>query len=97
MKKFKTKEEATKNKKKGDRLFYDPFIYEYFIISPRKYVWKEGEFEENFITMPETFEECVRLRSDNCQDCEYLPRRIGGRRSCQRRTMLSNRASMEIY
>jgi hypothetical protein len=97
MMKFKTKEEAVAKKKKGDRLFCDPHIHEYFIISPRKYIWKEGEFEENFIIMPETFEECIKLRFGNCQDCEYLPRRHGNYKSCQRRVLLSNRESMEIF
>lgn len=95
--KFKTKEEAIANKNKLDRLFYDPYIYEYFTISPEKYIWKEGEFEENFIMMPETFEECAKLRYGNCQDCEYLPHRLGGYKSCRKRALLSNRASMEIY
>ncbi len=91
--KFKTKEEAVQ-KMIGDRLFHDPFIDEYFIISPRKYVWKEGEFEENFIIMPETFEECNKLRSENCQDCEYVINGFG--KSCARRVKLLNRAKMEI-
>jgi len=96
MKKYKTKEEATKNKNKDDRLFYDPYINEYFMISPRKYVWKEGEFEENFIVMPETFEECAQLRSGECQDCGHLPDRLGGQKSCQRRGLLLRRSSMEV-
>jgi len=94
--KFKTKEEAVANKNKGDRLFYDPFIQEYFIISPRKYIWKEDEFEENFIVMPETFEECMKLRSGHCQDCEYFSRRLSYK-SCQRRSLLLNRERMEIF
>ena len=94
--KFKTKEEAVENKNKGDRLFYDPYINEYFIISPRKYIWKEGEFEENFIIMPETFEECINLRSGSCQDCEHLPQGFGNYKSCQRRSFLVNRERMEI-
>jgi hypothetical protein len=95
--KFKTKEEAIANKNKGDRLFHDPFIDEYFIISPRKYIWKEGEFEDNFIIMPETFEECMKLRSDNCCDCEYVKHRLGNNKSCRRRASLVNRARMEIF
>lgn len=95
MKKFKTEEDAIANKKKGDRLFYDPFINEYFIISPRKCIWKEDEFEENFIIMPETFEECMELRAGNCQDCEYVPNKLG--KYCHRKTMLLNRERMEIF
>jgi hypothetical protein len=95
--KFKTKEEAIKSKNKGDRLFYDHFMDEYFIISPRKYVWKEGDFEENFIVMPKTFEECVKLRSGNCEDCAYLSNRIGSRKYCRRRALLLNRSSMEVF
>lgn len=94
--KFKTREDAIASKKKGDRLFYDSYIDDYSIVSPRKYVWKEGEFEENFMIMPETFEECAKLRADSCQDCKYLPNRMGGQRSCQRRSSLSNRYSQEI-
>jgi len=97
MMKFETKEEAIANKKKGDRLFYDPFINEYFIISPKKYIWKEGEFEENFIMMPETIEECIALRSGHCQNCEYLPHRHGSYKFCRRRSLLSNRERMEIF
>lgn len=74
--KFKTREKAIANKKNEDRLFHDPYLDEYFIISPRKkLVWNEEEFEENFLFMPETFEECKSLRSGKCQDCEYLPQR----------------------
>lgn len=94
---YKTKEEAIAVKKSGDRLFCDPYTSEYFIISPRKYIWKEGEFEENFIIMPETFEECAKLRYDNCQDCAHLPHRMGTQKSCRKRSLLLNRASMEIY
>lgn len=97
MMKFKTKEEAIANKNKEDMLFHDPYIDEYFIISPRKYIWKEGEFEENFIIMPETLEECIKLRSENCQDCEYIQRRLGNYKSCLRRTFLLNRERMEIF
>lgn len=96
MMKFKTKEEAIANKNKGDRLFHDPYIDEYFIISPRKYIWKECEFEENFIIMPETLEECIKLRSENCQDCEYIQHKLGNYKSCLRRTFLLNRERMEI-
>lgn len=95
MKKFKTEEDAIANKKTGDRLFYDPFINEYFIISPRKYIWKEDEFEENFIIMPETFEECLKLRTGKCQDCEYMANKFG--KYCQRKIMLLNRERMEIF
>jgi hypothetical protein len=96
--KYTTKEKATANKKKDDRLFYDPYLNEYFTISPRKKpVWNEDEFEENFLVMPETFEECKSLRSGNCQDCEYFPQRMGGWKSCRRRTTLSNRGGMEIF
>lgn len=94
--KFKTKEEAVANKNKEDRLFYDPYIDEYFIISPRKYIWKEDEFEENFIIMPETLEECINLRSGNCQDCKYVPHRMGSHKFCRRRMFLLNRERMEI-
>ncbi len=94
--KFKTKKEAVANINKGDRLFYDPYLYEYFIISPREYIWKEGEFEENFMMMPETFEECMRLRPDYCRDCEYFPNRISYK-SCLRKTLLLNRERMEIF
>lgn len=97
MKKFKTKEKAIASKNAGDRLFHDPYINEYFIISPRKYIWKEGEFEENFIIMPETLEECIKLRHENCQDCEYVPHRLGGYSTCLRRVLLSNRVNMEIF
>jgi|NGEPerStandDraft_9_1074522.scaffolds.fasta_scaffold07599_1 hypothetical protein len=96
MMKFKTKEEAIVSKNKGDRLFYDPYIIEYFIISPRKYIWKEGEFEENFLIMPETFDECIKLRSGNCQDCEDLTQSFGNYKSCQRKKFLLNREIMEI-
>jgi len=96
MKVYKTKEEAVGNKKDGDRLFHDPYINEYFIISPRKYTLKEGESEENFIIMPETFEECMKLRPGDCRNCEDSPNLLRGWKSCQRRRMLSNRASMEI-
>jgi hypothetical protein len=95
--KFKTREEAFASIKKGDRLYYDCYIDEYFIVSPRKYIWKEGEFEENFLMMPETFEECSKLRSENCQYCTYLPQRLGPPRSCRRGRSLSNRSSMEIF
>lgn len=95
MKKFKTEADAVANKKKGDRLFYDPFINEYFIISPRKYVWKEGEFEENFIIMPETFKECMELRVAKCQDCEDVTNKLG--KFCKRKAMLLNRERMEIF
>lgn len=95
--KFKTREEAFASTKKGDRIFYDHYIDEYFIVSPRKYIWKEGEFEENFIIMPETFEECAKLRAENCQDCRYLPQRLGSPKSCRRGMSLSNRSSMEIF
>lgn len=95
IRKFKTKEEAVKNKNKGDRLFHDPFINEYFIVSPKKYIWKEGEFEENFIIISETLEECIKLRARNCQDCDYLPHR-GSLKFCRRRTLLFNREKMEI-
>lgn len=94
--KFKTKEEVVENKNKGDRLFYDPFLNEYFIISPRKYIWKEGEFEDNFIIMPETYEECMKLRSDHCQDCKYVQHRLS-HKSCQRRNLLVNRERMEVF
>lgn len=95
--KYKIKEKAVANKKNEDRLFYDPYLNEYFTISPLKNIWKEDEFEDNFITMPETFEECKSLRSGNCQDCEYLPQRMGNYRSCRRRVSLSNRAELEIF
>ncbi len=96
--KFKTKEEAILNKNRGDRLFYDPYIDEYFIIPPRKrHVWKEEEFEENFVIMPETFEECTRLRIENCQDCKYLPSRQGNTKYCQRKKILLNRENMEVF
>lgn len=95
MEKYKTKEEAVANKKNGDRLFHDPFLDEYFIISPRKYVWKEGEFEENFMIMPETFEECMKLRAEKCGDCQYSPRRFNNK-SCQRKSLLLNRERMEV-
>jgi len=95
MKKYKTKEEAIENKKSGDRLFHDPYLDEYFIISPRKHVWKEGEFEENFMILPETFEECMKLRAENCADCTYTPRRFNNK-SCQRKTLLLNRERMEV-
>ncbi len=96
--KFKTKEEAVLNKNKGDRLFYDPYIDEYFIIPLRKkHVWKEGEFEENFAMMPETFEECARFRIENCQDCEYLPNRQENIKYCRRKKILLNRENMEIF
>lgn len=94
--KFKTKEEAVTHKNEGDRLFYDPYLDEYFIIAPRKYIWKEGEFEENFMIMPETYEECMKLRTDKCQDCEYFQRRISYK-SCQKRMSLLNRERMEIF
>ena len=97
MKTYKTREEAIANKNKEDKLFHDPYINEYFIVSPRKYIWKEGEFEENFIMMPETIEECIKLRYENCQDCEYLPHKLGGYSTCRRRVRLSNMASMEIF
>ncbi len=93
--KFKTKEEAIASKNKGDRLFHDPFIDEYFTIKKRKYIWKEGEFEENFIIMPETLEECIKLRTEGCQDCEYVVNGFG--KSCQRKIKLLNRAKMEIF
>ena len=96
IRKFKTKEEAVQNKNKEDKLFHDPFINEYFIVSPKKYIWKEGEFEENFIIKPETLEECIRLRAENCQDCDYLPHR-GRLKFCQRRQLLFNRERMEIF
>lgn len=96
IKRYKTKEEIIKNTNKGDKLFYDPFIDEYFIVSPKKYIWIEGEFEENFISLPETFEECLKLRADNCQDCEYLPLR-GKTKFCLRKTLLINRGKMEIF
>lgn len=95
--KYKTKENAVANKKNDDRLFYDPYLNEYFTISPIKKAWKEDEFEDNFIMMPETFEECKSLRSGNCQDCEYLPQRLGSYRNCRRKVRLSNRAEMEIF
>ena len=96
--KFKTKEIAVANKKKEDRLFHDPYLGEYFIISPRKKpVWNEDEFEENFIFMPETFEECKSLRTGHCQDCEYLPQRMGSFKSCRRKLTLSNRGDMEVF
>jgi hypothetical protein len=95
--KYKTKEEAVINKKNDDRLFYDPYLNEYFIIASIKKTWKEEEFEDNFIMMPETFEECKSLRSANCQDCEYLPQRFGSYRNCRRRVRLSNRAELEIF
>ena len=95
--KFKTKDDAISNKNSGDRLFYDPYLGEYFTISPRKYIWKEGEFEENFIIMPETFEECNKLISDNCQDCGFLSNRNGGHKYCRRKKLLLNRESMEIF
>lgn len=96
--KFKTKEKAIANKKNEDRLFYDPYLNEYFLISPiKKLAWNEDEFEENFIFMPETFEECKSLRSENCQDCEYLPQRMGKHRFCQRKLKLSNMFNMEIF
>lgn len=94
--KFKTKEEAIANKKKEDRLFHDPYIDEYFIISPRKYIWKKGEFEDNFIIMPETLEECIKLRFGNCQDCDYLPHKMGSYKYCKRKVYLSNIENMEI-
>ncbi len=95
-KKYKTKEEAIVNKKKEDRLFHDPYLDEYFVISPRKYIWKEGEFEENFVIMPETLEECINLRSGNCQDCEYLTRKMGSHQYCKRKVYLSNIENMEL-
>lgn len=94
---FRTREEAVENKNKGDRLFQDPYLNEYFIIHPIKYIWKEGEFEENFIIMPETLEECMELRPGSCQDCEHLPDRLGNDRSCQRRGFLLRRERMEIF
>jgi len=95
--KFKTKEEAIANKNKGDRLFHDPFLDEYFIISPRKYIWNEDDFEDNFIIMPETFEECVKLQSEKCGDCEYITHRHGNIKSCQRKAFLLKRERMEIF
>lgn len=95
--KFKTKEEAITNKNSGDRLFHDPYLDEYFIISPRKYIWKEDEFEDNFIIIPETIEECIQLRIGRCCDCEFIERRGSSHKSCQRRTLLVNRERMEIF
>lgn len=77
-------------------MFYDPCIDEHFIISPRKYIWKEDEFEENFIMMPETFEECLGLRSGNCQDCAHLPHRQWSYKYCRKRSFLLNMENMEI-
>lgn len=97
IKRFKTKEDAIENKNAGDRLFYDPFLDEYFIISPRKYIWKESEFEDNFIIMPETFDECNKLQIEQCQDCKYLPHRLGNYKSCQKKAFLLKRERMEIF
>lgn len=95
---YRTKEEAMTNKNKGDRLFYDQFINEYFTISQRKkQVWKEDEFEENFIMMPETFEECMKLSAGHCHDCEHLPNRHGNFKSCLRRALLLRRENMEVF
>ena len=94
---YKTYEEAILNKTKGDRLYYDQFLKEYFIIRPKKLVWGSESFEDNFIMMPETIEECIELReTGQCGDCEYLPHRLGSWKYCSRREMLKNRLLMEI-
>ena len=97
IKKFRTKEEAVANKNDDDRMFYDPFINEYYTISPQKYIWKQEEFEDNFIIIPETLEECIKLRTEHCQDCDFLPHREGNPRYCRRRGLLANREKMEIF
>ncbi len=94
---YKTREEAILNKIKGDRLYYDEILEEYFIIRPKKLVWSPDNFEDNFIAMPETFEECIKLRdTGQCGDCEFLPNRLGSWKYCSRREMLKNRLLMEI-